>query len=125
MTPAPPVIYVAGPFRGATAWDVEQNVRRAEEMALELWRAGFAVICPHTNTRFFDGAAPDSVFLDGDLALLRCCEGVVLVPGWRESQGACGEVDFAERENIKVFYNVGQAVHWFGALGLLPAEATA
>lgn len=65
------VVYIAGPFRAENAWEIEQNIRRAEEAALELWRAGAAVLCPHTNTRYFQGAAPDHVWLEGDLELLR------------------------------------------------------
>ena len=84
--------FVCGPFRAADSWAREQNIRRAEEVALELWRMGFAVICPHTNTRFFEGAAPDSVWLAGDLEMLRRCDVLVTVPGWESSVGACGEV---------------------------------
>ena len=31
---------VAAPFRADNAWEVEQNVRAAEGVALELWRLG-------------------------------------------------------------------------------------
>lgn len=34
------VVYIAGPFRAATPWLVEANVRRAEEVALAVWRLG-------------------------------------------------------------------------------------
>ena len=57
------VVYIAGPFRGPNAWEIEQNIRRAESLALEVWRAGAAALCPYTNTRFFQGAAPDDVWL--------------------------------------------------------------
>ncbi len=78
------VIYVAGPFRGPNAWAIEQNIRRAEEIALVLWQTGkCAVICPHTNTRFYQGAADDQVWLDGDLELLRRSDAVCVVPGWK------------------------------------------
>lgn len=73
------VVYVAGPFRGANAWEVEQNVREAEEISLEIWRLGAAVICPHANTRFFQGAAPDEVWINGTMEILRRCDAVVVV----------------------------------------------
>ena len=38
----PKVVYVAGPFRGDSHWDIEQNIRRAEELSLEIWKAGGA-----------------------------------------------------------------------------------
>lgn len=119
MSRRPLVLYIAGPFRGPTAWDVECNVRRAEEVALEAWRAGFAVICPHTNTRFFDGAAPDAIWLEGDKELLRRCDGVVLVEGWERSSGAVEEVNLATREQIPKFDDVAAATEWFTRIGLL------
>lgn len=84
--------YVIGPYRAQNAWEREQNIRRAEEVALELWRLGFAVICPHTNTRFFDGAADDSIWLAGDLEILRRCDLAVVIPGWDKSRGSRAEI---------------------------------
>lgn len=102
------VLYVAGKFRGANAWEIEQNIRRAEELALKLWKAGFAVICPQTNTRFFQGAAPDHVWLDGDLEILRRCDAVVCVDNWKESQGAQMEVKMAREWGKKVIEDPGE-----------------
>lgn len=106
------VVYVAGPFRGPTAWDVEQNIRRAEALALEVWRLGMAAICPHANTRFFDKAAPDEAFLDGDLAILRRCDAVLLTPDWARSQGALGEKLEAARCGIPVFFTLKALDDW-------------
>lgn len=104
--------YVAGPFRGANSWEMEQNIRQAETLALELWRQGFAVICPHTNTRFYQGAAPDDVWLQGDLEMLRRCDCLVLMPDWSRSVGARTEAKFAQEHNIPVFTSVYFAVQW-------------
>jgi hypothetical protein len=97
------LLYVAGPFRGVSQWDQEQNTRRAEEVSLELWRMGAAVVCPHCNTRFFQGAAPDEVWLQGDLEILDRCDAVVLVPNWERSTGTKAEVAHADLHNIPVF----------------------
>lgn len=97
------VVYIAGPFRAESGWEIEQNIRRAECLALEAWRAGFAVICPHTNTRFYSGAAPDEVWLEGDLEILRRCDAVLLVPGWENSTGTRWEFAEAIKCGIHVF----------------------
>lgn len=90
------VAYVAGPFRADSAWGIEQNIRRAEDAALFLWRNGLPTICPHTNTRFFQGAAPDHVWLEGDLdILLRCDVLFALWPQCKESTGALKEIRLA------------------------------
>src|SRR5574340_251291 len=99
-----PVVYVAGRFRGATPWDIEQNVRRAEEVALMVARAGAMPICPHANTRFFHGQLTDDFWLAGTLALLARCDAMVLVPGWEGSAGTKAEIEFAEAHGILVLY---------------------
>jgi hypothetical protein len=59
------VIYVAGPYRAETTWGIECNTRAAEALALQVWQAGAVAICPHSNSRFFQGSAPDEAFVDG------------------------------------------------------------
>src|SRR3990167_5628921 len=100
------VVYIAGPFRAPNSWAMEQNIRRAETLALEVWRKGAAAICPHTNTRFYQGAAPDEVWLNGDLEILRRCDAVLMVEGWERSQGAGAEGEYARRLGIPVFLSL-------------------
>ena len=71
--------YVAGPYRGRTHHDVSQNIAAAREVAAHLWSLGYAVICPHLNSAFMSGAAPEEVFMEGGLTMLRRCDLVVLV----------------------------------------------
>lgn len=94
---------MAGPFRAKSMWGIEQNVRAAESIALELWRMGAAVICPHTNTRFFDGAAPDSVWLSGDITIMSRCDAVVRAPNWEVSSGAKSEIEHAKNIGLPIF----------------------
>lgn len=108
------VVYVGGPFRGPSSWDIEQNIRRAEELALEVWRLGVACLCPHTNTRFFQNAAPDEVWLNGDLELLRRCDAMLMTQDWERSSGARKEVEFAKRLGIPVFYTLEELRVWLG-----------
>lgn len=107
------VVYVAGPFRAPNSWELERNIRRAEELALEVWRAGFACICPHTNTRFYQGAAPDEVWLDGDLEILRRCDAVLLTQNWQQSSGTRAEVADATLNKIPVFNNLNTLINFF------------
>jgi hypothetical protein len=106
------VVYVAGPFRGPNSWEIEENIRRAERLALEVWRLGAAALCPHTNTRFFQGAAEDSVWLDGDLELLYRCDAILMTPDWRRSSGATAEHDFAVKHRKVVFYDMDTLKDW-------------
>ena len=98
------VIYVAGPYRSDSAWGIEQNIRRAEEAALELWRKGYAVICPHANTRFFQGAMDDSVWLNGDIEILTRCDAIYMIKGWEKSKGATKELELSQELGLEVYY---------------------
>ena len=98
------VVYVAGPFRAKNSWDMEQNIRRAEELALEVWRAGFACVSPHLNTRCFQGVLPDQVWLDGDFAILKKCDVLLMTPDWKRSAGATEEREYARQQGMPVYY---------------------
>lgn len=115
------VIYIAGPFRASSIFvdgaqdmfQVQRNTMDAMELALAVWRTGYAVaLCPHANTMFFTGAALDRVWLDGDLELLRRCDAILLTASWEQSSGARAERDFALAHNIPVFYELFALNAW-------------
>ena len=97
------VVYIAGKYRGPNAWAVEQNIRAAEEVAARVWAMGMVALCPHANSRHMEGVASDEHFLAGTLELMRRCDAVLLVPNWRDSDGARKEVAEAERLGLPVF----------------------
>jgi hypothetical protein len=108
----PPVVYIAGPFRAPHAWAIEKNIRRAEELAWEVWALGAAAMCPHANTRFYQDSLSDDVWLRGDLAILAKCDGVLLTEDWSRSAGARAEFKFAEERGIPIFYTLGELNGW-------------
>lgn len=114
------VVYVAGPFRSSSqymlgqqdSWGIQQNVMRAMELSLEVWRSGAAAVCPHANTMFFQNAATDDVWLDGDLAILKKCDAVLMTPDWKRSTGAREEQRVAILHGIPVFYALPDLQDW-------------
>jgi hypothetical protein len=130
------VVYVAGPFRAQSShvrlfdaemrnvgvtncWEVEKNIRRAEELAWQVWAAGFTALCPHTNTRFYQNSLPDDTWLEGDLVLLSRCDLVLMTPDWERSAGARAERDFALAHGIPVFYDLRALVDFGEAAATL------
>jgi nucleoside 2-deoxyribosyltransferase len=119
----PPVVYIAGPFRAASAyvdgqqdsWGIMQNVMAAAELSLAVWRLGAVGLCPHMNTFCFQNAAPDNVWLDGDLALLAKCDAVLMTDDWERSSGARAEFKFAKDRGIPVFVHIDQVDRWLSA----------
>jgi hypothetical protein len=110
------LIYVAGPFRGSTPWATERNVRIAEAMALEVWRLPAAALCPHANTRYFDGLETPELWINGTLEMLRRCDAMLVVGLYGvdggESQGTKGEIEAAKRWRIPVFHNIAELKEW-------------
>ena len=100
------IVYIAGPFRAPTGWQIEANVRRAEALALEVWKLGAMAYCPHLNTRHFQGEAPDEVWLEGNLEMLARCDAVLLVSGWVGSVGTMLERNEAFRAGMRVFEGI-------------------
>lgn len=120
-----PVVYVAGPFRAASAYvaggqdmfRVQENIMRAMALSVEAWRLGAVALCPHANTMFFTGAADDRVWLDGDLELLRRSDAVLLTDNWQTSSGARHEVDVARAAGIPVFETLDALRAFLGHAG--------
>lgn len=103
------LVYVAGPFRDSSAWEVENNIRRAEFWSLAVWRNGAAAICPHANTRYFDGVEGVSAreFLDGTLSMLAVCDAMLVVTDrgkHAQSSGTLAEIQYAKDWRIPTFY---------------------
>ena len=98
------LIYIAGPYRGANAWEVEQNIRRAEQIGFEVASAGAIPLIPHTMYRFWDGTLDDSFWLACGIELLERCGAMVCCPGWGASRGTLAERDRALAIEIPIFH---------------------
>lgn len=106
------VVYLAGPYRASSEYEVHRNIQQAELVALEVWRIGAVCICPQKNTAYYGGALPDEVWLAGDLELVRRSDAVLMVPGWELSPGSVSEKNFAESLSIPVFLTVDELRLW-------------
>lgn len=102
----PPVLYIAGPFTDDDEiHGISLNILNASKIALDCWKKGWAVICPHKNTAGFEHVSDvdPGVWYHGDLAFLVRCDAILLIPGWEESSGARTEQAFAIKHNIPMF----------------------
>lgn len=99
------VVYIAGPYRAGHGRTVRENLRNAEKVALIYWKLGYAVICPHLNTAFFDGEAPDELWLAGDLEIIHRVDVVVVMQNWQESRGAVAEERLARHLGKEIIYD--------------------
>jgi hypothetical protein len=99
------IIFISGPYRSDTEYGVHKNIQNAEAVALRVWQLGHVAFCPHKNTAYFGGVAPDALWLEGDLEVLRRCDAVVLVPGWEKSSGVRAEVELAKELGLPIYLN--------------------
>lgn len=115
------LVYVAGPFRAASSYvpghqdmfAVQENIMAAMKLGLEVARTpGLFPVIPHANTMFFTAAAPDQVWLDGDLEMLARCDAILMTPDWQRSSGARAEHVFAADRNIPIFYTMDSLREW-------------
>jgi hypothetical protein len=109
-------VYICGPFRAKpdpqNQWVQHQNIERANTLCFAAWEMGAAGFCPHTNTRNFQGALPDAIYLQGDLAWLEVADAVLVTEDWSRSVGAREEVRLALAWGIPVFRYPGTLAAW-------------
>jgi hypothetical protein len=105
------VIYICGPFTADTAWEIECNIRRAEELGLEVAKLGMMPLIPHSNTRYFHGQCTDEFWYQGTMELLRRCDALITVPGWENSAGSVAEVKWAKK-NTWAFHDIRELSEW-------------
>lgn len=102
------IVYLAGPIRPKGDQTLEGNVAIAKSVALELWKSGYTVICPHANSDLPVALAEKEVessrWLTGDLEIVARCDAVVVLPNWEQSEGTKGEIAFAKERNIMIAY---------------------
>lgn len=95
------LLYLAGPYTSPTQEGKAENIRAAREVAVELWKRGYSVICPHLNTAHMEEDGIDyETFMAGDLEQVRRCDGLILLKGWERSPGAKREMECARARGI-------------------------
>lgn len=102
------IVYVAGKFTAPDRAGVKRNIAHAEAVGLEVAKLGLCPLIPHANTSHpnFEAVQPYTFWIEATLEMLRRCDAIVMVPGWEESRGACGEIAEAHRIGMPVFLTI-------------------
>ncbi len=99
------LLYVAGPY---SIGNIQENIRRAEIVSVNLIRSGFHVITPHKNTagyeKYEDGNLTYETWLKMDLDIISRCDAVYVMVNSENSQGAKKEIEFAREKGMPVIY---------------------
>ena len=102
----PQLIFVCGPYRAATDNERHENIEAARAVAVEVWRKGHYALCPHMNSMFMSGVCDEQQFLDGALEMLRRCDAVIMVDGWKQSGGSMLEFANAAGDHTTIYHSI-------------------
>lgn len=105
-------VYVSGPLTNGQQADegtVQENLRRACEVGVELLRAGYAPLVPHL-TAYVDpkGEIPHGEWLSVDEAWLAVADCLLALPDWQRSEGARREVETARGLRLPVYFDIDE-----------------
>lgn len=113
------IVYVAGPYMGATHdgksyYQISKNILEAREWAKKVIEAGAFPFTPHLNSSHMELDVERSAdwWREADLEILRRCDAIFLIPGWENSKGSKMEKEFALANGIPVFYDIGILREW-------------
>ena len=115
------VVYIAGPYKAATEFQVKLNIRNAEIEALWVWFNDGVALCPHKNISGFGGAndIPDDVWTAGNIELLKRCDALYAIGRYKESPEAVAEIHFAIEHHIPVFTSRIEIMNYLANYSLL------
>ncbi|SDP75673.1 phosphoglycerate kinase [Mucilaginibacter sp. OK268] len=120
MKNTPLVILIAGPYRSGTNDDpnlMAQNLKKLEEMALPIFRAGhipvigewFALpLLEQAGSKHPGDAAYEEILYPVAQRLLTKCDAVLRIPG--ASKGADEDVRIAQERGLEVYYRLEDIV---------------
>jgi len=110
------LVYIAGPYRAEGPEAVAANVARARDVAVQLLREGYHVICPHAMTHEMEHypGLTDETFLRNGLEQLRRCDAVVMLQGWQHSEGSVREYEAAMAWGKQVYEWPARPAMWDG-----------
>jgi len=106
------LVYISGKYRAPSVHGMRVNIARAEAIAMKYWKLGYGVVCPHKNTEFMDNdEVSDEIFLLADFKIIRrCIDIMVMVPGWKDSDGAKKEHEYAKSLGIPIIYETESTI---------------
>jgi nucleoside 2-deoxyribosyltransferase len=95
------LVYVIGAYSG----DVDNNIKKAEDISIMLIKRGYHVITPHKNTsgyeKYEDGETiTHQTWIDMDINILSRCDAVFIMNNSDKSYGSQIEIDYAKSRNL-------------------------
>jgi len=87
---------------------LHRNIENARSAAIEGWKRGYYVFCPHLNSGHMGGVVDDSEFLKAGLDMVTKCQAMFMLPGWRLSEGSTKERELAKMLDLPIYYSLDE-----------------
>lgn len=98
------LVYVIGAYSANDKNTIADHINEAENISIDLIRAGYHVITPHKNTAGYENYEDDKLtyqtWIDMDLNILSRCDAIFIMDNAKESKGSKIEIEFARKNNI-------------------------
>jgi len=113
-------VYIAGPYSAKSDdwrsyFEIDANIRAAEEVAAELANAGVGFFCPHTHSAHFEVFARGTYakfWYELDMRFLEACDAILMLPRWIDSVGSKAEYEQAIKLRMPIFFSPAEAIAW-------------
>ena len=102
-------VYVAGAISAANLEKGINNIRKGILAGAELLKKGFAPYIPHLDYQINlvqDETIPVETYYKYDLEWLKCCDCMLVLPGYEKSIGVKAEIEFAKSLNIPIYFSM-------------------
>lgn len=91
-------IYISGPISGR---DLETQRRAFSDAAKAAALLGFEPVNPFENG--LPACVPWEDHMRADIKMLLDCQAILMLPGWKDSEGACTEFMIAHTLKMKTY----------------------
>ena len=102
------VIFIAGPYRGDGSRDAKYaNIELARKYVRKFIEHEIAFYSPHLNlnqeaVKFDEDKSAYAIEMNH--SILRQCDALAVLPGWRDSGGTLGEIEIMKSRSKEIFY---------------------
>lgn len=98
------VVYVSGPFCGNFI-QKKINIYRAKKLCRYLYKNKIMIYSPHLNSGWFGQMRTNPFILLSNIEILRRCDAIFCMDGWKDSQETKQELREAIDNKIPFFFN--------------------
>lgn len=96
-------VYISGPITGV---DEDKCDIAFGFAAVGLELRGHEPVSPWHLSQMLPPSFSCNDYMDIDMVLLKKCDAILMLPGWEESRGATQEFAYANRNDMKIYYDI-------------------